>query len=75
MKCVIHVHQQKMRKGEAAIIVRTYKGSTHYREVRLNGPWRIIQRDEPDRCGARIVIETDTKYIELDSLGEQNVVR
>ena len=29
MKHIIHVHQQKVKKGEPAIIDRTYKGSTH----------------------------------------------
>lgn len=67
MKAVIHVHQQKIRKNEDAIIIRTYKGSTHHREVELNGPWRIIQTDEPDHCGARVTIVTDTKYIESKS--------
>jgi len=59
-----------MRKGEPAIINRTYKGSTHHREIRGNGPWRIIQSDEPDSCGARIVIETDTQYLELEEKGQ-----
>lgn len=63
MKAIIHVHQAKMRKGEPAIIIRTYKGSTHHREVSCDGPMRIVQSDVPDRCGARVVIETDTKYL------------
>ena len=67
MKCVIHVHQQKIRKGEAAIIVRTYKGSTHHKEVTLTGPWKIVQTDEPDKCGARVTIITDTDYIQVNN--------
>lgn len=57
-KSVIHVHQQKIRKGEPAIIVRTYKGSTHHKEVEILGPCRIVHSPTPDRCGARVWIET-----------------
>ena len=59
MKHVIHVHQQKMRKGGSAIIDRTYKGSTHHRRLSIDGPCVSIQSDTPDRCGARIWIETE----------------
>ena len=58
MKHVIHVHQQKIKKGEAAIIDRTYKGSTHHRQILIEGPCLIIQSEKPDRCGARVWIET-----------------
>jgi hypothetical protein len=62
-KAVVHVHQQAIKNGEPAIIVRTYKGSTHHREVSIDGPCRIVQSNTPDRCGARVWIETDTKHI------------
>lgn len=58
MKSIIHVHQQKIKKGEPAIIVRTYKGSKHYKKVEVDGPVTIIHSPEPDRCGARVWIET-----------------
>ncbi len=61
MKHVIHVHQQKLKKGEAAIIDRTYKGSTHHRRVYVDGPCYIVQPEEPDRCGARVWIETEAE--------------
>jgi len=32
---IIHVHQQLIRKGEPAIIVRTYKGSEHFSKVEI----------------------------------------
>jgi len=57
---VIHVHQQKVRAGVPACIVRTYKGSSHYREVRIDGPSTMVHSLEPDRCGARLWIETDS---------------
>jgi hypothetical protein len=38
MRKVIHVHQHKIKRGEPAIIVRTYKGSRHYTRVEINGP-------------------------------------
>lgn len=68
MKATIHVHQWKMRKGEPAIIVRTYKGSTHHRSVRIDGPATVVQSSTPDRCGARVWIEADTKDLVLDAL-------
>ena len=65
-KKVIHVHQQKLRKGENCIIVRDYQGSKHYKEIEIEGPVKVIYSDEPDRCGARVWIETysDVKVIQ-----------
>lgn len=58
MKKIIHVHQQLLKKGEPAIIVRTYKSSKHYTKVEIDGPSTIVHSAEPDRCGARVWIET-----------------
>tara|TARA_Y100000310_G_scaffold178918_1_gene178891 strand:+ start:105 stop:302 length:198 start_codon:yes stop_codon:yes gene_type:complete len=63
MKHVIHVHQQKIKKGEAAIIDRTYKGSTHHRRLFINGPCVIVHSPTPDRCGARVWIETEAEVV------------
>lgn len=63
MKSIIHVHQQKIKKGEPSIIVRTYRGSKHYSEVKINGPSKIIHSRTPDKCGARVWIETDSEVI------------
>lgn len=63
MRKTIHVHQQKIKKNEPAIIVRTYKGSTHYREVQILGPATMIHSDEPDSCGARVVLLTDAEVV------------
>ena len=63
VKAIVHVHQQKIKRGEPAIIVRTYKGSTHHRRVEFTGPATLVQSDEPDRCGARVWIETDTEHL------------
>ena len=63
MKHVIHVHQQKVKKGEPAIIDRTYKGSTHHRRVTIVGPSVIVHSESPDRCGARVWIETEAEVI------------
>jgi hypothetical protein len=57
-KKIIHVHQQRIRKGEPAIIVRTYKGSLHYSRVEILGPSTMVHASEPDSCGARCWIET-----------------
>ncbi len=63
MKKIIHVHQQKIKKGEPAIIVRTYKGSTHYTSVEILGPSTMIHSPHPDRCGARVWIETEAEVV------------
>lgn len=63
MKHIIHVHQQKIKQGLAAIIDRTYKGSTHHRSVFIVCPncgsdaAKVVQSEQPDRCGARVWIE------------------
>jgi hypothetical protein len=63
MKHTIHVHQQNIKKGDNAIIDRTYKGSTHHRSLDIICPCgceqiaaTIVQSDEPDSCGARVWI-------------------
>jgi hypothetical protein len=70
MKHIIHVHQQKIKKGLDAIIDRTYKGSTHHRRVEIICPCgcghvaaTVVQSETPDSCGARVWIEAqDTKH-------------
>ncbi len=64
MKHVIHVHQQKIRKGEPAVIDRTYKGSTRSRGLAIKcfcgqTAATVIQSDTPDSCGARVWIEAN----------------
>lgn len=68
MKHVIHVHQHKLRAGAAALIDRTWRGSTHHRTIHILCPdcgtpaATVVQSDVPDRCGARAWIEaTATK--------------
>lgn len=63
MKKIIHVHQQLIKKGEPAIIVRTYKGSEHYSKVEILGPSVMVHSPEPDRCGARVWIETESEVV------------
>ena len=68
MKHTIHVHQQKMRKGEPAIIDRTYIRSTHHSNLSIVCPHCdkkaavVIQTTEQDACGAHITIQA-TKTI------------
>lgn len=68
MKATIHVHQAKIKKGEDAIIVRTYKGSTHHRRVVINGPSYLVQSSTPDHCGARVWIQANYEDLVLDAL-------
>lgn len=71
MNTVVHVHQQKAKKGDPdrhpAIIVRTYRGSTHHRHVKFDGPVTIVHEAERDACGATVVIRCDhSAIVELD---------
>ena len=63
IKKTIHVHQQKIRKGEPAIIVRDYKGSKHYSQVEILGPSTMVHASEPDSCGARVWITTEAEVV------------
>jgi hypothetical protein len=66
LKHIIHVHQQKIKKGLAAIIDRTYKGSTHHTSLDIVCPHcsniaaTVVQSDTPDKCGARVWIEAES---------------
>jgi hypothetical protein len=74
MKHIIHIHQQKIRKGLAAIIDRTYKGSTHHRTLEIICPScqsvaaTVIQSDTPDSCGARVWIEATDTHTQEESI-------
>lgn len=63
MKHIIHIHQQKIKKGLNAIIDRTYKGSTHSTRLDIVCPYcdnvtaTVVQSPTPDACGARVWIE------------------
>lgn len=62
-KAVIHVHQQKIKKGEPAVILRRRGKSRHFTRVEINGPSTMIHSSLPDRCGARVWIETHAEVI------------
>ena len=74
MKVVLHVHQQRIRQGLDAIIRRTYKGSTHHREVHLHCPEcrtyvaTLAQHAEPDSCGARVWIDTTSECVTVGKI-------
>lgn len=64
MKRIIHVHQQKVRASEPAVIVRTYKGSQHFAEAEVTGPCKVIHDyQNPLSCGAKVWIETTDPVI------------
>lgn len=67
VKKTIHVHQQEIRQqdpiGHPAIIVRTYKGSKHFNQVHISGPAILVHSEEPDKCGARVTLETTSKVV------------
>lgn len=62
-RAIIHVHQQRIKQGLPAIIVRTWRGSKHYSEVEVDGPMKIVHSATPDSCGARVWIEVDSNDI------------
>lgn len=67
MRKTIHVHQQEVKEQDPenhpAIIVRTYKGSTHHRDVEIQGSSRLVHSAEADSCGARVWIETTAPVV------------
>jgi hypothetical protein len=60
MKIIIHVHQQRIRQGKAAIIVKSYKGSRYTRKYRFAPNAVIHQPVKPLACGAKVWIEVDS---------------
>ena len=64
-KKTIHVHQQKIRAGQPAIIVRTSKDGSprHYRRVEVDGPLVLMQPEKPNSCGARVWLETNARVL------------
>jgi hypothetical protein len=65
-KAILHVPQQAIKKGEPALIVRSYKNSQHFSRIEVNGPSVLVHSAEPDRCGARVWIEADTADLVCD---------
>jgi hypothetical protein len=68
VKSIIHVNQQIISRNrkhgtdDAPIIVRTYKGATPAREIRVNGPVTFkYSPHDPLKCGARLWAETDAE--------------
>ncbi len=58
MKHIVHIHQQKLRKGEPAIIHRTYKEITYHTSFEIPEGAKVVQtEDKPLSCGARCWIE------------------
>ena len=72
MKAQIFVNRHKVRKNkkdnqdEPCIGVRTYRGSEYFREIELNGQFRLIQDFENPMCsGATIWIEGPRENINV----------
>jgi hypothetical protein len=57
MKVIIHVHQQRIRQGKAAISVKTYRGTRYTRRYRIGLDAVIHQPVKPLACGAKVWIE------------------
>jgi hypothetical protein len=62
-KAIIHVHQQKVKKGEPAVIVRRRGKSRHFTRVEINGPSVMVHSPIADSCGARVWIETKAEVV------------
>ena len=70
MKKIIHVNQHKIRSNqknkrkEPPITVKTYKSNDYAFEVEILGPCKIIYRpDQPLECGARLWIESESEVV------------
>ena len=58
MKHIVHIHQQRLRKGLPAIIHRTYKGVEYHDTFDIPKHAKVVQSlDKPLSCGARCWIE------------------
>lgn len=62
-KAIIHVHQALLKKGEPAVIVRRRGKSRHFTRVQILGPSTVVHSPTPDRCGARVWIETHADVV------------
>ena len=59
----IHVHQQRLRAGLPALIVRigARSRSEYFTKVEIAGAGTVVQPDNPLSCGAKAWIETDSE--------------
>ena len=73
MKTHIHINMHTIRannkhgKRDPVITCKTYKSNTYGNQVNIDGPSKVIYSpDKPLSCGARVWIETDSKYVKVD---------
>lgn len=61
----LHVHQQRLRSGQPALIVRTSRGSEsmYWTTVTVNGETRLVQPGGKLSCGARAWMETTDEVV------------
>lgn len=63
----VHINQHRIRSGEDPIIVRTSRGVTYHKRIKLKGPAEVIwSPDKPLSCGAKVWIETTLENIEVE---------
>lgn len=68
MKTIVHVNQHIIKRNrktgerEPVLTVKTYKTNDYAKEVKIDGPVRVIYRpDKPLSCGATVWIETESE--------------
>ena len=73
MKTHIHINMHTIRANkkhgliDPVITCKTYKTNTYGNQVNIDGPSKVIYSpDKPLSCGARVWIETDSKYVKVD---------
>tara|TARA_Y100000310_G_scaffold117720_1_gene116463 strand:+ start:27 stop:290 length:264 start_codon:yes stop_codon:yes gene_type:complete len=73
MKAQIHVNMHTIRANkkhglnDPVITCKTYKSNTYGHQIDIDGPSKVIYSpDTPLSCGARVWIETDSKYVKVD---------
>ncbi len=65
VKKQIHVHQQRIRKGLPALIVRIggQSRSEYFHDVSVEGPCVVTQPGKQLSCGAKVWIETESRVV------------
>lgn len=61
----LHVHQQRLRRGLPALIVRTSNGSQsrYWTTIEVKGTTRFVQPGTRLSCGAKAWVETTDEVV------------
>jgi hypothetical protein len=75
MKTRIHINMHTIRANKKhglsnpVITCKTYNKNKYGHHIKIDGPSEVIYSpDKPLSCGAKVWIETDSKYVSIDGL-------